>query len=275
MPKQELQATDCVINYEVRGEGEPILFLHGSGVSWGMWEPQIEYVSKHYKMIMVDLRGHGESTKEFPDDKYSPELSAEDMYHFIKMLGYEKIHVVGLSQGAVVAQLLGIHHPEVIDKLVLADSYSEMPNKTAEWVLSLTNLTIKLIPYQTILNLMMKVYKDDEYTKKVLMDTMSIDKKMLMMMKSSTLPNVTEDLNKIHSPTLVMCGDKVVTGINEHLGSQKIYDHLPNATWAVFHDAFDPVSTMRKDEFNEMLIDFLQDRPLKPYGDVAYHQKHE
>jgi 3-oxoadipate enol-lactonase len=63
MPK--VKANGILINYETRGTGDPVLFIHGSGMCWKMWEPQSKAFSNRYKMIMVDLRGHGESSKEF------------------------------------------------------------------------------------------------------------------------------------------------------------------------------------------------------------------
>lgn len=53
MPKVELDKVR--INYEVRGEGQPIVFLHGLGASWKMWIPQIDSFSSKYKMIMLDM----------------------------------------------------------------------------------------------------------------------------------------------------------------------------------------------------------------------------
>ena len=51
------------------------------------------------------------------------------------------------------------------------------------------------------------------------------------------------------------------------------YDHINHATLALFRDAYNPLSTMRKDIFNEMIIDFFKDRPLRTYKDVVIERK--
>lgn len=269
-----VQANGITINYEVRGEGEPILFLHGSGVCWKFWEPQIQAFSSKYKMIMVDLRGHGESSKEFPNGQYDHYIIAEDMKHFLDVIGEKKVHVVGVSQGGQIGTLLAINHPEYVNKLVISNSYSEFPAPVAKWILDVSNFVFSLLPLKTIKTLMMNVYKDDSYTKEIILNTWSIDKKMMLAMKKAPFPTHTHLLHKITAPTLVMGGEgKVVTGIDEGKGSRIIFEHIPNAVLALFKNAFDPLSTMRKDIFNEMIIDFLQGNMLKDYENVIYSYK--
>jgi 3-oxoadipate enol-lactonase len=62
--KREIMMAKVTVNgteiyYEVKGEGEPILFLHGMGGTWMLWEPQMSDFSRNYRMLMVDLRGQG------------------------------------------------------------------------------------------------------------------------------------------------------------------------------------------------------------------------
>ncbi|WP_155591489.1 alpha/beta fold hydrolase [Lysinibacillus cavernae] len=267
MPK--VKVNDIEMNYEVRGEGEPIIFIHGSGSSWKMWKPQIEQFSKKYKMIMIDMRGHGESSRHFPNDEYSMKVIAQDLKHFLDTLGIEKTHIVGLSQGSVVAQLFSIQNSGYVNKLVLSNGYSEVPTRMSKWVLHISNIVFKLIPYDTIINLMLKVYKDDEFTKKVLRDSFSIDKEMLLKMKTSEFPTHTDELHNITCPTLVMGGDMKIMGVDERKASKNIYEHITNAKLALFKNAFDPLSTMKCAIFNEMILDFLEGKEFKQYEGVT------
>ncbi|MFD2616461.1 alpha/beta fold hydrolase [Terrilactibacillus laevilacticus] len=261
------------IHYEVRGEGEPILFLHGLGGSWKMWAPQMEYFPKKHKMIMMDLRGHGGTSRVFPNDVFDPYLMAEDVKYFLDELGIKKINIVGLSQGSVTAQLFAIKYSHYIKHLILSNGYSEIPTLVSGWVLKLSIFIFKRLSYKTLLNLMMKVYKNDEYTKKILDDSFSIDKKTLIMAKAHHFPNHTSELKHISAPTLVMGGDRKVVGVDERKGSEILFENIPNSTLALFKDAFDPLSTMRKDIFNEMIMDFIEERPLKRYDGVRYKEK--
>ncbi|WP_219375871.1 alpha/beta fold hydrolase [Bacillus mycoides] len=272
MPK--VTANGITIHYEIKGQGSPILFLHGSGSSWKMWEPQLEAFSAHYQMIMPDYRGHGDSTKEFPNNKYDHHVIVEDIKCFLDVLGISKIHVVGVSQGGQLATLLAIKYPAYVDKLVISNSYSEMPTLAANWVLSISNFIFSLLPYNMIINLMMKYYKDDPYTQRILRNSFSIDKNMLLAMKKAPFPTHTDQLHRIQSPTLVMGGEgKLMPGVDEGKGSRIIFSHVQNAKLALFKHAFDPLNTMRRDIFNEMIIEFLEDKPLKQYKDVTTFSK--
>lgn len=272
MPK--VNANGITIHYEIKGQGTPILFLHGSGASWKMWEPQFEAFTSRYQMLMPDYRGHGETTKEFPNNEYDHHIIVEDIKCFLDVLEISKIHVVGVSQGGQLATLLAIKYPTYVDKLVVSNSYSEMPTIAANWVLTISNFIFSLLPYRTIINLMMKFYKDDAYTQQILRESFSIDKKMLLAMKKAPFPTHTDQLHRITSPTLVMGGEgKVMTGVDEGKGSRTIFNHIQHAQLALFKNAFDPLITMRRDIFNEMITDFLEDKPLKQYKDVEIFSK--
>ncbi|MGR5909204.1 hypothetical protein ACT7C4_01060 [Bacillus pacificus] len=118
---------------------------------------------------------------------------------------------------------------------------------------------------------MMKIYKHEPYTQQILRDSFSIDKKMLLMMKRATFPVHTSLLHLVQSPTLILSGaGKVVTGVDEGKAARTIHKYISNSTLALFENAFDPLNVMRKDIFNEMVLDFLRDSSLHDYGEVSY-----
>lgn len=83
---------------------------------------------------------------------------------------------------------------------------------------------------------------------RILRESFSIDKKMLLAMKKASFPTHTDQLHQIKSSTLVMGGEgKVISGVDERKGSQTIFNHIHNAKLALFKNAFDPLSTMRRD----------------------------
>ena len=75
MPK--FRCNDIDLFYEITGKGEPIVFIHGLGSSGRDWEYQIDYFSDHYQVIVLDVRGHGNSDK--PPGPYSIPLFARDL----------------------------------------------------------------------------------------------------------------------------------------------------------------------------------------------------
>jgi len=87
------------IYYEVHGNGPPLLLTHGYSSTSGMWQGQIEALSKHHKLILWDMRGHGQS--DYPDDPnaYSEALTVADMAALLDEVGAGKAIVGGLSLG--------------------------------------------------------------------------------------------------------------------------------------------------------------------------------
>ena len=80
----KLRVFDIDLYYEIIGQGDPIIFIHGLGSSTRDWEEQIEYFSKRYQVVVFDVRGHGKSDK--PAGPYSIPLFARDTAELIKSL---------------------------------------------------------------------------------------------------------------------------------------------------------------------------------------------
>jgi len=110
----------AVIAYDVYGEGEPIVLLHGIFVSRSQWEAQVEVLSRSYKVITCDLRGHGESSRD--REGYAIETLAGDVVGLLDHLGIEQAVCCGHSFGGLVAQDLAIRHPSRVKGLILAET---------------------------------------------------------------------------------------------------------------------------------------------------------
>lgn len=93
--------------YEVRGEGEPLLLLHGHTLDHRMWQPQVDEFAKQYRVITLDFRGYGYSS---PLSEHQRISHADDVISVMDALHIDKAHVVGLSMGGFVAgDLLGMY----------------------------------------------------------------------------------------------------------------------------------------------------------------------
>ncbi|AOV08752.1 alpha/beta fold hydrolase [Sporosarcina ureilytica] len=115
--------------YEVRGQGETILLLHGIGGSHTMFKPQVTSLSKHYKTVTVDLNGNGNSesvkTKSYLTTHIKCILALMDH------LKIKRAILVGLSYGGIITQLFAIIHPDKVKKMkmILIDTYSRIQPK--------------------------------------------------------------------------------------------------------------------------------------------------
>jgi 3-oxoadipate enol-lactonase len=121
MPVLELDDID--LYYEIQGDGEPLLLIHGLGSSTRDWEHQIEYFARHYQVIVFDARGHGRSSK--PPGPYSMTLFATDTARLLQALDAHPAHVVGISMGGMIAFELTLSHAELVKSLVIVNSGPE------------------------------------------------------------------------------------------------------------------------------------------------------
>ncbi|MSU88779.1 alpha/beta fold hydrolase [Rhodobacteraceae bacterium 2CG4] len=106
--------------YEVRGQGEPFLLLHGGLGSSDMFAPVLPQLAEGRQVILVDLHGHGRT--ELGERPMRYEAMADDMAAILDALGHEKIDVMGYSLGGGVALRLAIQHPERVDRLALVSA---------------------------------------------------------------------------------------------------------------------------------------------------------
>lgn len=107
-------------------EGAPVLMLSNSLMSTHrMWDPQMTAFTEAFRVLRYDTRGHG-ATETTPGP-YSIELLAEDAAALIDTLGVGPVHFLGLSMGGMIGQRLAVSRPELVQRLVLCDTASEMP----------------------------------------------------------------------------------------------------------------------------------------------------
>lgn len=126
MPIQSVNGID--LHYEIAGQGDPIVFLHGLGSSTRDWQSQVECFSQNYQVVTVDLRGHGQSSK--PTGEYSVQQFASDVAQLLEQTNLSPAHVVGLSLGGMVAFELAVSRPGLVRSLVVVNSGPEMPRDT-------------------------------------------------------------------------------------------------------------------------------------------------
>src|SRR5262245_62327657 len=122
MPTQKL-ASGIDLYYETHGEGEPVVFIPGTGFSGNVWEPfQVPVLSKTMQVIILDPRGCGRSSA--PAGVYSIEQMACDVVALLDHLGLPSAHIIGHSMGGRIAQALALSFPQRVRSMILAASGS-------------------------------------------------------------------------------------------------------------------------------------------------------
>jgi pimeloyl-ACP methyl ester carboxylesterase len=117
-----VRANGIELYVEERGGGPPLLLIMGLGASHETWAGQRDAFAARHRLIEFDNRGAGQS--ECPPPPWTVADMAADAIGVLDALGVERAHVLGVSMGGMIAQEMAIHHPERIDRLVIAVSFA-------------------------------------------------------------------------------------------------------------------------------------------------------
>jgi aminoacrylate hydrolase len=121
----ELALGDVTVHYEARGEsGTPVVLIAGLGGLGRSWGSQIELFARDHRVVAPDHRGTGGSTRA--TDGYSIEQHAQDVAGLLARLGLAPAHVVGLSTGGAIGQVLALDHPHAVRTLTLASTWARV-----------------------------------------------------------------------------------------------------------------------------------------------------
>ncbi|WP_225532965.1 MULTISPECIES: alpha/beta fold hydrolase [unclassified Enterococcus] len=102
--------------YTKSGQGEPMLLLHGNGEDHHIFDRLSQKLQKEFTVYAIDSRNHGKSAQT---EQYDYERMADDIIDFIDVLKLEKVNIVGFSDGAILAIIMGIQKLSCLNKLAL------------------------------------------------------------------------------------------------------------------------------------------------------------
>jgi len=119
LPTKTVQANGTELHYFEFGQGEPVVFVHGSIGDYRPWGNQLEPFSTSYQVISYSRRYHYPNAWTGDGSDYSTHLHASDLAAFIQALGLGPAHIVGQSTGATIAAYCASRHPEVTRTLTV------------------------------------------------------------------------------------------------------------------------------------------------------------
>jgi haloacetate dehalogenase len=115
---------DVALAVHAGGEGDPVVLLHGYPQSRLMWHRIAEPLSRHRRVVLVDLRGYGDSDAPAPlsgATNYAKREMAADVLHAMRVLGHDHFDVVGHDRGGRVAHRLALDHPSSVRSVAVLD----------------------------------------------------------------------------------------------------------------------------------------------------------
>lgn len=262
MPHQSIKGLD--IHYKERGQGFPIVLIHGYTGNLRNWILQVRALTHRYRTISLDLRGHGLSVKPTRREDYSLELFAADVHGLLDALALPECYLIGHSMGGMVAQEFILRYPEMVRALVLVDTAADQPQG---------------IPWQERARLlelartegMEAVFEEMAHTPPLGSQLVEENPQFIDIWREQFLMTsvegylycgqaigsrrpLLEELSQVRVPTLIICGELDEPFLEP---SQRMHQTIPDSELVVIAGTGHTPILEKPLEFNEALISFL------------------
>ncbi|GAA4766940.1 MULTISPECIES: alpha/beta fold hydrolase [Flavobacterium] len=138
--------------YENHSNTQWVTFVHGAGGSSSIWYKQIREFQKHFNVLVLDLRGHGDSRKTAFTKKYTFKSIAQDVIEVIDHLKIQSSHFVGISLGTIVIRQLAEMYPERVKSMIMGGAILKM-NFRSQILMRVGNVFKYVLPYLVLYKL--------------------------------------------------------------------------------------------------------------------------
>ncbi len=228
----KFKANGIELYFEIYGEGQPLLLLHGNGGFSGSNANIMPQLIKKYKVITVDNRCHGQSGCS---DELNYQLMASDANALLDHLGIDSAFIYGHSDGGIIGLIMGVKYPKKVKRLV-ASGANIKKDKTA---------------LEPIIVDMMKRYAEIENP---------VLRKQIKLM--AEYPNMDfEILNNIQAPTLLISGDRDAILLDHTI---KIFRSIPNSNLSIWPGSTHFIREENPKKLLQELNNFFQNPFKKP-----------
>ncbi|MGE6377337.1 alpha/beta fold hydrolase [Peribacillus muralis] len=257
---------DVRLFYEEKGQGRPIIFIHGVWMSSRFFTEQLPYFSQNYRTILLDLRSHGKSNEVHYGNTVS--VYAKDLHAFISKRKLKDVILVGWSMGAFVVwdylkQFGGgnVHSTVIVDELASDFKWPDFEIGAFDigtLIAFMTEIQTNRTPFlQTFLSSMFKNELSEEDANWMLEEVTRMPESIASsILFDQSIVDYREFLPKIDVPTLLCFGrqEKVIpVAAGEHL-----HKHIPNSQLVIFEDSCHCPFLEESDLFNQTVEDFIQ-----------------
>jgi len=226
--------------YEIYGDGDPLIVLHGNGGNIGGMKYQIEYFSKHYKVIALDCRGRGKS--ELGGDSLTYMQMTKDVASLLDYLDLDSAYIIGRSDGGIIGLMMGIYFPGKVKKIA-AFGANLWPDTTA------------LYPGEVEQTKRVRMQAEDMIAGNDTTQNWNLVRQRHRMMEFQ--PRISDrDLQKITSPVLVLSCDRDLIQ-EEH--TVFIYRNIPKSNLCIFPDETHWITSTNPDLFNATIARYFSE----------------
>ena len=262
----KIKANNISMNYEVSGDGKWLTLIHGAGDNLEAWWNQVPTLSRSYRVLTYDVRGHGQT--ETPPAEYNIGLLVQDLYELLKALNVPETYILGYSMGGRIALGLALAHPEMVKALILANSGVAPIQRSEEemkQMMEMRQRQMEIVEKQGLGPAM------DEMTTRALSPGFAEKKPevfahykeirlkndpraYLTLMKAMPWAAPPPDVSALKLPTLIIAGEHdLLTGPEAAKASQRLIAGSKLVVMPTGHAA----AIEQPDEFNKAVLDFL------------------
>lgn len=258
MPR--LAINNIHLNYEITGQGEPLVLLHGLGSRLQDWREQTAFFSKHYQVITIDTRGHGNSDK--PDMPYSIPMLARDITLLLNTLGIDRFHLAGFSMGGMISFQLAVDQPQRLLSLTIINSTPRVPCQTLSERLEVLRrlVCIRLLGMERLgkligRGLFPKPSQQALYDEFVSNMKRNDRKAYVHSLKSFLGWDVSDRLQCLTMPVLVVSADQDYTPVSD---KKQYCQKITNCLLQVITDSRHATPLDQPDALNQVMEHFLR-----------------
>jgi 3-oxoadipate enol-lactonase len=249
-----------LVYFTERGTGPALLLVHGLLVTGEMFDPVIERLAAHHRVVVPDLRGHGRS-RGLPPPSATANWAA-DLSRLLDHLGVESTAVLGYSNGGAVAQQLAVDEPDRCTRLVLACTYAFNMASAREWVEGHVGpLLIRFLGMRRLARLVVAPVTRELGPDRAhwLAGLVTSQDRQLMLAAWRAMMHFDSRpwLARIACPTLVLAGSRDI-GIPAH-HARTLHDGIPGARLAVVEGADHALIWTHTEEFLRIVETFLDE----------------
>lgn len=259
---KKLRQNDFDLHYYVSGDSnnDLVIFLHPAFSDHRAFNQQIDFFAKDFKVITIDLIGHGLSKTNNSKDKIDASIE-----HIDKMLdteGYSSAHFVGVSMGSLIAQYYAFKYPEKIKSLTALGSYN-IHNQNKEIANTQRNFNLKLIvraifSMNAFRRFAASMTAKTEKAQALFYESASLYQRKSMMVMQG-LKNVIKNrvFNQPKYPVFILNGEYDLELAIEM--AKEWHKELANSKFGIIKDAGHCANMDQPEEFNEMVINFIHE----------------
>jgi 3-oxoadipate enol-lactonase len=250
------------LHYEIAGEGQPLVLVHGGLVNSGLWDDQFEVFAQRYRVLRYDVRGFGQSKS--PTAYYSNHGDLRDLLDF---LGISRAAVLGLSMGGAIAIDFALTYPDHVAALIpVAAGLGGYQVKDNSPLRAELQEAYESGDKPRAVELSLRLWTDGSQRTPDQVDPVAREKIRAMTIHTFDLPDTenwlqplkppaVDRLAEIRVPTLFVVGDQDVPDILDI--SDLIVTAVSGARKAVIAGTAHHLNVEKPDEFNRIVLEFL------------------